>query len=68
MNERGIVPELEVFEVGMIEITHYLARKGVLRPPFYFNLLMGSRGTISPTPLNLTLLCQLRDEPACGCR
>jgi uncharacterized protein (DUF849 family) len=60
MYARGIRPELEVFEVGMADLSRYLLRKGVLRPPLYFNLLLGSLGTISLSPLNLgTLLAAL---------
>ncbi len=45
MRERGIKPELEVFEAGMINYGVYLMGKGVLpndKP--YFNLLLGSLG------------------------
>ena len=58
MAERGIVPELEVFELGMIDYAKFLIERGVLRPPFYFNLLLGSLGTLSATALNLALLVQ----------
>ncbi len=53
MVERGIVPELECFELGMVEYSHYLIEHGVLKPPFYCNLLLGSLGTLSATPANL---------------
>jgi uncharacterized protein (DUF849 family) len=42
MMERGIVPELEAFDVGMINYAHYLEKKGLIEPPFYFNLLLGN--------------------------
>lgn len=42
MLERGIVPELEVFDIGMINYAHYLIRKELLQPPYYFNLLLGN--------------------------
>ncbi len=45
MAERGVVPELEAFEPGMAAYARYLAARGVLRPPFYMNLLLGSLGT-----------------------
>lgn len=54
MQARGIVPEWECFEVGMIDYAHYLIRKGILRKPYYSNLFLGSLGTISATPDNLT--------------
>ena len=53
MNERGIVPELEVFDYGMIDYAKYLIERRVLREPFYFNLLLGSLGTVGATPFNL---------------
>jgi len=42
MKERGIVPELEAFDAGMINYAKYLKSKGLLIPPFYFNLLLGN--------------------------
>lgn len=56
MKERGIVPELELFELGMAEYARYLVGKGMLVPPFYANLLLGSLGTLAATAENLSLL------------
>ena len=42
MHERGIVPELEVFETGMVQTAKVLMKRGILRGPHYFNLLFGS--------------------------
>ncbi|WP_431132522.1 3-keto-5-aminohexanoate cleavage protein [Psychroserpens mesophilus] len=42
MKERGIVPELEVFDAGMINYAKYLERKNLLQAPYYFNLLFGN--------------------------
>jgi len=42
MKIRGILPELEAFDSGMINYTHYLQLKGLLEPPHYFNLLLGN--------------------------
>lgn len=42
MKERGIVPELEVFDAGMINYAKYLERKYLLQAPYYFNLLFGN--------------------------
>ena len=58
MRDRGIVPELEVFDFGMLDYAHYLIGKGVLQPPFVFNFLLGSLGTLAATPLNLALLVE----------
>ena len=56
MRERGIVPELEVFDAGMLDYADYLIGRGVLREPFYFNFLLGSLGTLAATPSNLSRL------------
>jgi 3-keto-5-aminohexanoate cleavage enzyme len=58
MAERGIVPELEIFEFGMIDYAHYLIKKGVLKPPFVFNLILGSLGTSAATGLNVSLMIE----------
>ncbi|WP_256467923.1 3-keto-5-aminohexanoate cleavage protein [Seonamhaeicola sp. ML3] len=42
MKEKGVVPELEAFDIGMINYAKYLERKGLLEPPYYFNLLFGN--------------------------
>lgn len=42
MKEKGIVPELEVFDIGMINYAKYLEKKQLLFAPFYFNLLFGN--------------------------
>lgn len=42
MLEKGIKPELEVFDVGMINYAGYLRKKEKIRPPYYFNLILGN--------------------------
>ena len=56
MIDRAIVPELEVFDLGMLDYARYLIERKVLVEPFYFNLLLGSLGTLSASPLHLALL------------
>ncbi len=58
MRERGIVPELEVFDLGMIDYARYLLEQGVLAPPLCFNILLGNLGTLAATPLNLATAVQ----------
>jgi 3-keto-5-aminohexanoate cleavage enzyme len=41
MQERGIKPELEIFNDSHIENARYLIAKGLLNPPFSFNFVMG---------------------------
>lgn len=42
MKKRLIKPELEAFDSGMINYSRYLERKGLLSPPYYFNLILGN--------------------------
>lgn len=46
MKDKGILPELEIFEAGFINTAKYLAQKGYLKKPLHFNLLLGSLGSI----------------------
>ena len=56
MLERNIKPELEIFEAGMIDYTIYLIRKGFIKQPAYFNLILGSLGTMNASEDNLRYL------------
>lgn len=42
MLKKGIRPELEAFDLGMINYAKYLIKKGYLTPPYYFNLIVGN--------------------------
>lgn len=42
MNAYGVVPELECFDLGMINYGNYLIKKGLIKGPFYWNLLFGN--------------------------
>jgi 3-keto-5-aminohexanoate cleavage enzyme len=55
MVARGIKPELECFDFGMINAANMLLAKGLLgEPPFYFNLLLGSRYSVPATARHLS--------------
>lgn len=56
MLERNIKPELEIFEVGMVDYTGYLIKKGYFKQPCYFNLILGSLGTMNASADNLRYL------------
>lgn len=45
MSERNIMPELEIFESGFINTAKYLFKKGYLKKPLQFCLLLGSLGS-----------------------
>ena len=42
MNEYGVHPELEIFDLGMIHYGKYLIQKKILQPPYYFNIIFGN--------------------------
>ena len=42
MAEKGIKPEIEIFELAMIDQMKWLASKGFITPPFYANLILGA--------------------------
>ncbi|HVE25641.1 MAG TPA: 3-keto-5-aminohexanoate cleavage protein [Sporichthya sp.] len=42
MTERGIVPELEVFDLGMANMVHVLRREGLIPRPAVVNLFLGN--------------------------
>lgn len=56
MAERGIRPELEVFDTGMINYAQYLADKGIIAAPHCFNILLGNVATAQATPLHLGVM------------
>lgn len=47
MIERGIKPELEVFDKSMIDMALRLHRKGFIQAPMHFDFVMGVNGGIS---------------------
>jgi 3-keto-5-aminohexanoate cleavage enzyme len=61
MQGRGIVPELEIFEVGMARYASHLVAQGVLRPPLYANVLLGNVASAGVHPADLAAI--LRELP-----
>ncbi len=53
MRERNILPELEAFDLGMIDYARYLQDNDLLPRPFYINILLGNRGTADTSRENL---------------
>lgn len=47
MIERGIKPELEVFDKSMIDMALRLQKKGFIKSPMHFDFVMGVNGGIS---------------------
>jgi 3-keto-5-aminohexanoate cleavage enzyme len=64
MQQAEIRPEIEVFDVGMIEAAADLVRRGVLGEPLHFNLVMGVPGAIPASARNLLHLVESLPEGA----
>ncbi len=67
MLERGIKPELEVFDVGMVNYANVLIDKGLLEPPFYFNILLGNIASAQATPAQLAAILSALPPGAIWC-
>lgn len=61
MQRAGVMPELEAFDAGMINYARYLARKGLIGPPFYFNLILGNIACAQADLLHAGIM--IRDLP-----
>ncbi len=56
MNSRGIKPELECFDKGMIDMALRLNNKGYIKNPMHFNFMLGVIGGITATPRDLVFM------------
>jgi uncharacterized protein (DUF849 family)/N-acetylglutamate synthase-like GNAT family acetyltransferase len=56
MKEQGVRPELEVFDLGMLNLARYLERNGTISGRKYFNLLLGNLNTAPATVGSLAQL------------
>ena len=54
--EKGIKPEIEVFDVSMLETGIRLMEKGLLRRPVHFQFVLGVPGAVGATERNLRFL------------
>lgn len=61
MLENKIRPELEAFDVGMINYARYLIKKGLVTPPYYFNFILGNIACAQADMLHLGLM--IRELP-----
>ena len=56
MLDRGVKPEFEVFEAGMIDNALRLVKDGFVKPPLHFNFVLGVPGAMTGTVRNLSFL------------
>jgi 3-keto-5-aminohexanoate cleavage enzyme len=60
--KNNLKPEIEIFDLGMLANAHRLIKKGILKPPIHFNLVMNVPGSIPGTPKNLLFLIESLPE------
>lgn len=56
MYDNNIKPEIEAFDVAMIDNAVKFVKKGILKAPLHFNLVMNVPGSIKGTPKNLMFM------------
>ena len=70
LQESNIKPEIEIFDAGMIYNTIYYMKKGVLKAPCHYQIVLGCAGGLTSTVENLLFLRNMLPEgstwAACG--
>lgn len=56
MQERGIRPELEVFDLGMANFARVLLKEGLVTPPLYVNVILGNVTGAQADPLHFSAI------------
>jgi 3-keto-5-aminohexanoate cleavage enzyme len=59
MLDRGILPEMEVYDLGHVGICLDLVRRGLVAPPLRFSFVMGVRGGMPGDPALLPTLARM---------
>lgn len=62
LTKYGIVPEIEVFEVGMVDTALRLLAEGILTGPLHFDFVLGVPGAMAARPQYLEFLVSLLPE------
>lgn len=64
MYKNNIKPEIEAFDSAMISNAEWLLKKGILKAPLHFNLVLNVPGSIKGTPKNLLFLTEILPDNA----
>lgn len=64
MRELKIIPEIEVYDFGMLEYSLKIMKKGILPNPSHFQFVLGTGHGLSGEPRNL---CRMADALPEGC-
>jgi 3-keto-5-aminohexanoate cleavage enzyme len=64
LREKGLVPECEVYDAGMLDTLRWLLEKGHLAAPYHVQFVLGVPGGMSGSERNLRFLVEGLPEPA----
>ena len=66
MKEKKVVPEMEIFDLSMVETCSKLADEGALERPMHYNFCLGTgtASNLSDTPRNLEYMVSLAESGA----
>lgn len=64
MKERGILPEMELYNPGQVWPVHDLIDQGLIHPPYWIQFVMGYQTSSYPTPANILNLINELPEGA----
>lgn len=56
MRELGVIPEVEVYDAGHVEIARRLLKEGLLSHPVHYQFVLGVPGGLSGEPRNLQFM------------
>jgi len=56
MKDHGIKPEVEIFDLGMLDFARHLLEKSFIDSPMYSNIFLGSLGSLAATQGNLSAI------------
>ena len=59
MSAMGVRPELEIFDLGMINYANYLIRKGIIQGSGYWNIIFGNLAGMQADPSALAAALQM---------
>jgi len=62
MEETRVIPELEVFDVGMMPAVRQLVQEGLLKPPCHFNFCLGFHWALPADPKSLFFMTSFLKE------
>ncbi len=67
MDQGGVKPEIEVFDLSALEYARYLVKKKIIKDPLHINLVLGVPGSLGGTARNLFFLVESLPENCTWC-